>query len=217
LRNTSSNSPQPGAAVEFWHDVLIEKSWAVLLELRKRYEFILLGGWAVYLYTKALKSKDIDIIVDYNTLGLMGRELPLKKNERLRKYELLISDVEVEVYVPYFSNLGIPVEDVAANIRVLEGFKVPTPEVLLILKQAAEVERAGSVKGLKDRIDILALLIYSEIDFNTYLSLVKKYSLYSYRERLKNLVETADREFKELGITNPRQIRLLRKKISSVM
>jgi hypothetical protein len=69
--------------VEFWHDVLIEKSWAVLLELRKRYEFILLGGWAVYLYTKALKSKDIDIIVDYNTLGLMGRELPLKKNERL--------------------------------------------------------------------------------------------------------------------------------------
>jgi hypothetical protein len=203
--------------VEFWHDVLIEKSWAVLLELRKRYEFILLGGWAVYLYTKALKSKDIDIIVDYNTLGLMGRELPLKKNERLKKYELLISDVEVDVYVPYFSNLGIPVEDVAASIRVLEGFKVPTPEVLLILKQAAEVERAGSVKGLKDRIDILALLIYSEIDFNTYLSLVKKYSLSSYRERLKNLVETADREFKELGITNPRQIRLLRKKISSVM
>jgi hypothetical protein len=203
--------------MEFWHDVLIEKSWAVLLELRKRYEFILLGGWAVYLYTKALKSKDIDIIVDYNTLGLMGRELPLKKNERLKKYELLISDVEVDVYVPYFSNLGIPVEDVAANIRVLEGFKVPTPEVLLILKQAAEVERAGSVKGLKDRIDILALLIYSEIDFNTYLSLVNKYSLYSYRERLKNLVETADREFKELGITNPRQIRLLRKKISSVM
>jgi hypothetical protein len=203
--------------VEFWHDVLIEKSWAVLLELRKRYEFILLGGWAVYLYTKALKSKDIDIIVDYNTLGLMGRELPLKKNERLKKYELLISDVEVDVYVPYFSNLGIPVEDVAAGIRVLEGFKVPTPEVLLILKQAAEVERAGSVKGLKDRIDILALLIYSEIDFNTYLSLVNKYSLYSYRERLKNLVETADREFKELGITNPRQIRLLRKKISSVM
>jgi hypothetical protein len=203
--------------MEFWHDVLIEKSWAVLLELRKRYEFILLGGWAVYLYTKALKSKDIDIIVDYNTLGLMGRELPLKKNERLKKYELLISDVEVDVYVPYFSNLGIPVEDVAANIRVLEGFKVPTPEVLLILKQAAEVERAGSVKGLKDRIDILALLIYSEIDFNTYLSLVNKYSLSSYRERLKNLVETADREFKELGITNPRQIRLLRKKISSVM
>jgi hypothetical protein len=203
--------------VEFWHDVLIEKSWAVLLELRKRYEFILLGGWAVYLYTKALKSKDIDIIVDYNTLGLMGRELPLKKNERLKKYELLISDVEVDVYVPYFSNLGIPVEDAAANIRVLEGFKVPTPEVLLILKQAAEVERAGSVKGLKDRIDILALLIYSEIDFNTYLSLVNKYSLSSYRERLKNLVETADREFKELGITNPRQIRLFRKKISSVM
>ena len=199
--------------MEFWHDALVEKSWKVLQELRKRYEFILLGGWAVYLYTKALKSKDIDLIVDYSTLGRMGRELPLKKNERLKKYELLVNDVEVGVYVPYFSYLGIPVEDVVANVRVLEGFKVPTPEVLLILKQTAEIERAGSVKGLKDRIDILALLIYSEIELNHYLSLVDKYSLSSYRDRLMYLVETADREFKELGITNPRHIKQLKKKI----
>jgi len=199
--------------MEFWHDALVEKSWKVLQELRKRYEFILLGGWAVYLYTKALKSKDIDLIVDYSTLGRMGRELPLKKNERLKKYELLVNDVEVDVYVPYFSYLGIPVEDVVANVRVLEGFKVPTPEVLLILKQTAEIERAGSVKGLKDRIDILALLIYSEIELNHYLSLVDKYSLSSYRDRLMYLVETADREFKELGITNPRHIKQLKKKI----
>jgi len=199
--------------MEFWHDALVEKSWKVLQELRKRYEFILLGGWAVYLYTKALKSKDIDLIVDYSTLGRMGRELPLKKNERLKKYGLLVNDVEVDVYVPYFSYLGIPVEDVVANVRVLEGFKVPTPEVLLILKQTAEIERAGSVKGLKDRIDILALLIYSEIELNHYLSLVDKYSLSSYRDRLMYLVETADREFKELGITNPRHIKQLKKKI----
>jgi len=29
----------------------------------------LIGGWAIYLHTKALKSKDIGIIVDFQTLN----------------------------------------------------------------------------------------------------------------------------------------------------
>jgi hypothetical protein len=45
----------------FWHSELVESSWSTLQQLKNRYEFILVGGWAVYLYTKALKSKDIDI------------------------------------------------------------------------------------------------------------------------------------------------------------
>jgi len=197
----------------FWHDELIDRSWTILRELKKRYEFILVGGWAVYLYTKALKSKDIYIIVDYNTLGQLGVELQLKKNERLKKYELLIDGIEVDVYVPYFSNLGVPVEEVVDHAVVLEGFRVPKPEILLILKQGAEMERAGSVKGVKDRIDILALLIHAKIDWNGYRSIIKKHSLDYYRDRLKNVVEIADREFKELGITHPRQIKQLKKKI----
>jgi len=197
----------------FWHSELVERSWRILQELKKRYEFTLVGGWAVYLYTKALKSKDIDLIVDYGTLERLGREHPLKKNMRLRKYELLLDEVEVDIYVPFFSRLGIPVEEVTARETVLEGFRVPGPEVLLILKQAAEVERAGSVKGLKDRIDILALLIRADIDWNSYKTLTKQYSLDSYRDRLRDLVERADREFDGLGITNPRQVKLIKKKI----
>jgi len=87
---------------------------------------------------------------------------------RLRKYELALGDVEIDIYVPFFSRLGIPVEEVAAHVITLEGFRVPKPEILLILKQAAELERVGSVKGFKDRLDVLALLIHVDIDWDNY-------------------------------------------------
>jgi len=199
--------------MEFWHSELVESSWSTLQQLKNRYEFILVGGWAVYLYTKALKSKDIDIIVDYSVLEALGREFPLRKNMRLRKYELALGDVEIDIYVPFFSRLGIPVEEVAAHVTTLEGFRVPKPEILLILKQAAELERVGSVKGFKDRLDVLALLIHVDIDWDNYKALVKKYSLDSYRDRLVEIVEAAGREFEELGIRNPRRIKQIKRRI----
>ncbi len=52
----------------FYYPDIAEESWRLLLELRRRYAFTLIGGWAVWLYTKSLKSKDIDIIVDYEGL-----------------------------------------------------------------------------------------------------------------------------------------------------
>jgi hypothetical protein len=88
--------------MEFWHSGLVESSWNTLQQLKNRYEFTLVGGWEVYLYTRALKSKDIGIIVDYSVLEALGREFPLKKNVRLRKYELLLGGVEIDIYVPFF-------------------------------------------------------------------------------------------------------------------
>ncbi len=46
----------------YYHDLITEKSWRILQELKRQYQFILIGGWAVYLHASALKSKDIDII-----------------------------------------------------------------------------------------------------------------------------------------------------------
>ena len=49
--------------MQFWNEVLTEKSWNVLKDLnRERFDFILIGGWAVYLWARSHKSKDIDII-----------------------------------------------------------------------------------------------------------------------------------------------------------
>ncbi len=199
--------------MEFWHSELVERSWNLLQQLRKRYEFTLVGGWAVYLYTRALKSKDIDLVVDYGVLEGLARDFPLKKNVRLRKYELSLGGVEIDIYVPFFSVLGIPVEEVAAHVTILEGFRVPRPEVLLILKQAVELGRAGTVKGFKDRLDILFLLIHAPIDWDGYRALVMKHSLDGYPDRLVEILETAEKEFVELGIASPRRIKLLREKI----
>ena len=57
---------------EFWNSLLTEKSWEILQELRKNYDFILIGGWAVYLLTKQKKSKDIDIVIGRIRLAAKG-------------------------------------------------------------------------------------------------------------------------------------------------
>ena len=49
--------------MSFWNEPMEGKSFSVLLQLKKNYEFVLIGGWAVFLYTRAVESKDIDIVL----------------------------------------------------------------------------------------------------------------------------------------------------------
>ncbi|MEK6868552.1 MAG: hypothetical protein AABX98_07040 [Nanoarchaeota archaeon] len=50
--------------MEFWNSLLTEKSWKILQDLKKeKFRFIVIGGWAAYLWTQQHKSKDIDIIL----------------------------------------------------------------------------------------------------------------------------------------------------------
>jgi hypothetical protein len=53
---------------DFWNSLLTEKSWEILQELRKKHNFVLIGGWAVYLMTKQHKSKDIDMVISIKEL-----------------------------------------------------------------------------------------------------------------------------------------------------
>lgn len=53
---------------EFWNSDITEASWRGLQELKREIDFVLIGGWAVYLYSRLQKSKDIDVIVDYPAL-----------------------------------------------------------------------------------------------------------------------------------------------------
>lgn len=173
----------------YYHDLITEKSWKVLQELRREYDFILIGGWAVYLYTKSLKSRDIDFICDYELLQKLKSRYDLVKNDRLKKYEIHMGEFDVDIYVPFFSDLGIPVEDLQKHVRVVEGFRVLDPEALLILKQKAYSERAASAKGEKDKIDIFSLLFKStaSFDIEKYLVLLEQYKLLDFRQQLESL------------------------------
>jgi hypothetical protein len=40
---------------EFWNSMLTKESWEELKRLNKKYDFVLIGGWAVWLLTKLKK------------------------------------------------------------------------------------------------------------------------------------------------------------------
>ena len=118
-------------AKEFWHNLITEKSFHLLQELRKGFDFVLIGGWAIYFYTHSLKSKDIDIIMDLETLGQLKQKFEVYKNDRLKKYEIKIKDIDVDIYIPYWSDLGLPVESIIKETVSLEGFNVPKRGILV--------------------------------------------------------------------------------------
>lgn len=196
--------------MSYYHDIITEKSFVLLQQLKHQHNFVLIGGWAVYFYTKRLKSKDIDIIVDYNELEKLRTNHDLTKNDRLKKYEIKKEGIDVDIYVPYFSELGIPAEIIIQNTTSREGFILPQIEILLILKQKAWLARKESLKGDKDRIDILSL-VSQNIDWNRYSELSKENRLDPlFKETLFKLLETT-REVPELNL-NAHQYARLKKK-----
>jgi hypothetical protein len=197
--------------MEFWNDIATDGSWKVLIWLKKEVDFILIGGWACYLLTKTMKSKDVDIIVDYETLAKMKSKRNVKKTPFLKKYETKIDEISVDVYVPFYSEFVIPIEYIIKNVRAIEGFKVPVPEILLILKQQAELERMHSAKGEKDRVDILNILINANVDFEKYADLTKKFKIEKYKKRLREIILGAKKEFGYLGLTDLRKVKLIKR------
>ncbi len=170
---------------EFYHDSVTDKSFQFLREMNKKYRFVLIGGWAVFLYTRALKSKDIDIVLDYAELGMFRKDFTVSKNDRLRKYEIKTGEFDVDVYVSHYSDLGMPVEYVVESAIRREGFSVPSLEILFMLKLHAWQERQGSIKGRKDEIDILAIAFLEEFDWPEYL---KKIGKFNFKEKHENFI-----------------------------
>jgi len=186
--------------MEFWNSELTAKSWTLLQQLTKeKFRFIVIGGWATYLWTKQHKSKDIDIIIpDFRELEIIGNKYLLRKNNNLKKYEIKTEEIDIDIYLPYYSKLSLPIDFVLKNTTLVEGFEVVQPEILLILKQGAELDRKDSVKGQKDRIDILTLLCYTKIDFSKYRHFIEQQKIVPYRQRLKEIIQS----FKDLKHLN---------------
>ncbi len=195
--------------MEYWNDLIVERSWKILQQLKGKFKFTLIGGWANYLWTKKFKSKDIDIIVDFDTLDKIKKEYDLRKNENLKKYEIKINEVDIDIYVVFYSNLAMPLDQV--RISIIEGFSVAKIEDLLILKQGAEIDRKESEKGEKDRLDILSLLFYCDINFKDYYRILKKIKKEDFYSSLIRIIKDF-KEFKYLNMT-PRNLKLKKKEI----
>ena len=203
--------------MEFWNDIAVDKSYKILQELRKEFDFVLIGGWGIYFLTGALKSKDIDIIIDFKELTKLKIRLGIKKNDFLKKYESKVDGVSIDIYVPYYSEFAIPPEEVIRNTIKIENFRIPRPEILLILKQQAELQRRNSVKGQKDRVDIICLVKSDKINWKYYRMLIRKFGLEEYERRLGEIIKSAKIEFEYLGIKNLREIKKIRERILKEM
>lgn len=199
--------------MEFWNSLLTEKSWKIMQDLKKeKFRFIVIGGWAAFLWTKQHKSKDIDVIIPkFNDLEILKQKYTLNKNDDLKKYEIKIGDIDVDIYLPYYSKLSLPVDVLCKYVTKVEGFEVVIPEVLLILKQGAEFDRGESIKGVKDRIDIMTLLIYSNIDFEKYLKILNENKLEHYNVRLKTIIKNF-KDLKYIGL-NENEFSKIKKKL----
>ncbi|PIP14974.1 hypothetical protein COY88_02660 [Candidatus Roizmanbacteria bacterium CG_4_10_14_0_8_um_filter_35_28] len=183
----------------FYQQFLTDKSFTLLTELKKQYRFILIGGWAVFFYTKSLKSKDIDIIVDFSDLQKIKKDFSLEKNERLKKYQIKLEGIDVDIYLPFYSDLGLPVEKIINKTTLVNGFALLEKEILLLTKLKAYQDRKESVKGQKDFIDIISLVLLEDFDFEYFLKLGKKYKLRKSLKLLRELLEKT-REVEELNL-----------------
>jgi len=175
---------------EYYHNLVTEKSFQLLMTLNQEYKFILIGGWAVYLLTQSLKSKDIDVVVSFEELAKLRQSYEVAKNDRLKKYEVKRDEIDIDIYVPHYSKIGIPAEDIQNHTTSREGFAIPVVEVLLILKQAALLERQGTPKGEKDMLDIISLLVVPYFDLGKYKGLLKKYDKKDFENELKRLLDS---------------------------
>lgn len=197
--------------MNFYHNLIVKKSWELLKTLNRKYRFILIGGWAVYLYTKALKSKDIDLILSFSELEKLKEKFELFKNERLKKYEARVEEMEIDIYVPFYSNPGLPAEEIEKFTTNLEGFRVPQKETLAILKQKALLARKESVKGRKDLADLVSLFRLTDFDWKKYHQIIKKYKLENWLTTTYNIIKQT-RAFEELGL-NIHQTATLKRKL----
>ncbi len=161
--------------MEFYHNLITEKSFQYLEDLKRRHDFVLIGGWAVFMYSRQLKSKDIDIIIDYSELAKMKEEYDVVKNDRLKKYEIKTGEFDIDIYLPHYSELGVDIEEIIETVIVRGGFKIPSLEMLFLLKLHAFENRRGSVKGQKDELDLLSLAILPEFNWQIYLAIVAKF------------------------------------------
>ena len=191
----------------YYQDIITQKSWNRLMELQKEVDFILIGGWAVYLWTHALKSKDIDIVINYESLAKLKSSYPMYKNDRLKKYEIKKGGIDIDIYVPFYSVFPIPVHELSLYAVTKDRFTVLQKEALLVLKINAYEERKLSIKGQKDKIDLLSLLMQPDFDIAFFQRILTKYQLNHYSAHINRMIKETT-HVKELDVNQHKFARI---------
>jgi hypothetical protein len=185
-------------AVEIWPEHITDKSWRVLREVVAKTNPVVIGGWAVHLWTGGPKSADIDLFVKDENLWKIGARV--RKHPKPKKYHAVMEGVDIDIYTPGNCGLAIPANEVFEKrwFGLLKGFNVLLPEPLLILKCEAAATRWATRKGFKDRCDVLALLQLKELDLRMLRALLLRCR--EVGRTLPRVVQESVEEYQVLGL-----------------
>ena len=199
----------------YYHKIITQKSWEELKILNKKFRFVLIGGWATYLYTRELKSKDIDILINYGELGKLRENYEVTKNDRLKKYEARKEGTQIDIYLPHYSELGIPCDILIGSSISLEGFRVLKKELLICLKIYVFSIRGRTPKGEKDFLDILSLFKTKVGNITGIIKIKKDYNLEKQFVYFLNFLDERV-EAREVGL-NRHQYKRLKTEINGLL
>lgn len=104
-----------------------------------------------------------------------------------------MGEFDIDIYLPHYSKIGFRLEEIKKHIRIIDGFKVPRAEILLALKLFAYHDRKNSIKGDKDKIDIISILDSTAIDWKFLKIIDEKYKAVPLVEETKEIVSSVNK------------------------
>ena len=133
---------------------------------------IVLGDIATYLYSVHNKFNmelleddyDRELFIDIvNLKDLTDYYGGYDENKQLNKYELKIYDFDYDLYFEHDHSLLFSYDELLKHSQLILDIRVPAIEHLLKLKLITYEDRKQSIKGEKDKRDIIKLLYFSDI------------------------------------------------------
>ena len=134
---------------EFYADLLTDRSLDVVTGLLTKVpEAILIGGWATWRRTGALKSHDIDLLVDQaakDQIVGMCEDSSQSSHVGGRKWRGTLHGIHVDLYVPYQSVLGqrlqLRTERLLGRTEMVDGWRLLDRPAHVTTKLAALLDR----------------------------------------------------------------------------
>jgi predicted nucleotidyltransferase len=147
--------------------------WKVVADVAKLTdgECVFIGGVAVYVYTQRSGTSmipeathDVDASITIAASGTLRDHQLLTQNKRLKKAQITVGGIEVDIYVEHQNNLRFDYAELAMyaeNVSIGRAVDIQLASLphLLFLKLDALRSRGASEHGAKDRRDVAKLLV----------------------------------------------------------
>jgi len=179
--------------MQFWNEEQTKKSRELLNMLASSVDFVLIGGWAVYMYIRQQMSLDVDLAITYNSLEYF-RKYGINDYKGMKVKCSIVNGVYVDLFIEDFSDKDLPVHvsTILKEYNIIEGIKVVDKELLLLLKLWGYF-RADEQKIRKDMLDVLGLMLYGDIDLKKFKAYIDEYKVPK-RRSVDVLLEYLDKE-----------------------